>query len=96
MPRYLVERRFDQMSDEELDALTVSSKTIAAQRFPDVVWEHSHVVSGDDGHVTTYCVYGAPTPERVREHAAAFGGHHIVRLFEIVGDINPDDIVVQT
>jgi Nickel responsive protein SCO4226-like len=96
MLRFLIERRFDQMSEDEMAALVARSQKIAAERFPDVIWEHSHVVSGDDGHVWSFCVYGAPTALRVREHADAFGGHHVVRVFEIIGDIEPDDVIVDT
>ncbi len=52
-----------------------NSKRLAIERFHDVIWHHSHVVIDPDGVVHTFCVYSAPTESRIREHAAAFGGH---------------------
>jgi hypothetical protein len=60
------------VSDAELDAAADVSRRIRADQFPDIAWEHSHVVRTSEG-LTSYCVYTAPTAERVRDHAASAG-----------------------
>ena len=92
MPRYLIERNFGAISDEDMLAASVRSSEVAAERFPEIVWEHSHVVANDEGEIVTYCVYAAPTEEMIREHAAAFGSHMIANLYEIVDDVTPDEV----
>lgn len=92
MPRYVIERFFDRISDDDMLAATVRSDRIALERYPDITWEHSHVVVDDGGGIRTYCVYGAPSEEILREHAKAFGMHEIYNVFEIVDDVTPDDV----
>lgn len=94
MPKYLVVRNFDRVSDDELGELALSSKRIAIAQFPDIVWHHSHVVVNPEGVVRTFCVYSAPNEDLVREHATAFGGHIIDDISEIAGDVDPDELVV--
>jgi hypothetical protein len=67
------------------------SREIIEQDFPEITWEHSHVVVDDEGLVHTYCVYGAPSEEIVREHSAKLGKHTIDALLEIAGDVTPAD-----
>ena len=67
---------------------------LAIERYHDVVWHHSHVVIDPDGVVHTFCVYSAPSEERIREHGAAFGGHQIDSISLIAGDVDPDEIAV--
>jgi hypothetical protein len=42
MPRYVIERFFDRITDDDMLAAAVRSDRIAAERFPEIVWEHSH------------------------------------------------------
>jgi hypothetical protein len=42
MPRYVIERFFDRITDDDMLAGSVRSDRIAAERFPEIVWEHSH------------------------------------------------------
>ena len=90
MPKYLVERVFsvgmDQMSD-----IGKRSKQIRIDEFPEITWHHSHVVVDDEGNVKTYCVYEAPTEEIVRGHAEKLGWHRVEKIYEIAGDVTPDD-----
>ena len=51
------------------------SRVLAEDEFPDIVWEHSHVVVDDTGKVRTFCVYAAPSEEIVREHSSRLGQH---------------------
>lgn len=73
MPRYLVHRALGNVTDEELDAAAERSTRVRLEQFPDVGHEHTHVVRTADGGLTAYCVYDAPTPQHVRDHAAASG-----------------------
>jgi len=91
MPRFLVERRFH-VSQEQMPAVGRRSRQIMEDQFPDqIVWEHSHVVVDERGGVTTFCVYGAPSEDVVREHAKELGSHDIVAVHEIAGDVSPAD-----
>jgi hypothetical protein len=92
MARYLVERYFDRISDDEMLALSVASDRIATEQFPEITWEHSHLCVDGQGAITTFCVYEAPSEDVVRAHAAAFGGHSISRIAEIADDVTPADV----
>ena len=67
------------------------SRTVIEENYPQIVWEHSHVIVDEDGTVMTYCVYDAPDQEAVRSHAAELGAHQIQVLYEIAGDVTPAD-----
>lgn len=92
MPRYLVERYFDRISDDEMLALSAASDRMITERFPEITWEHSHLCVDGEGAITTFCVYEAPSEAVIREHAAAFGGHSISRISEIADDVTPADV----
>jgi hypothetical protein len=88
----VVERNFGTISDDDMLAAAALSGELIEERFPDITWEHSHIVATGDGEIVTYCVYGAPTEEMIREHAEAFGSHTITNIFEIVDDVTPDEV----
>ena len=90
MPRYLIERAFH-VGQEQMPTVGRRSRQVAEEQFPEIVWEHSHVVVDDTGSVKSYCVYGAPSEDVVRSHAAVLGEHEIVGLYEIAGDVTPAD-----
>ena len=92
MARYVIERNFGAISDDDMLAASVRSDQVAAERFPEIVWERSYVVANDEGEILTYCIYAAPSEEMLREHADAFGSHMITKLYEIVDDVTPDEI----
>jgi hypothetical protein len=94
MPRYMVVRKFDVAEDDMPEVGRRSRKTIE-EKYPEIVWEHSHVVVGDDGNVMTYCVYAAPTEEQVRAHSGDLGQHTIENIAEIAGDVTPADFPPQ-
>jgi len=93
MTRYLIERVWDPMEEEEMSAKAPLSKKILTEneRFSPVVWEHSHTVMDEDGRLKSYCVYSSPNADLIREHASLLGGHSINHIYEIGGDISPDD-----
>ena len=90
MPRYLVVRKFDVTEDEMPEVGRRSRRTIE-EGYPEIVWEHSHVVVDDDGTVWTYCVYEAPTEEMVMDHSQDLGRHTVEAVREIAGDVTPAD-----
>jgi hypothetical protein len=90
VPRYLVVRRFDVAEDEMPEVGKRSRKTIE-EGYPEITWEHSHVVVKGDGTVMTYCVYDAPSEEIVRRHSDDLGRHTLDEVLEIAGDVTPAD-----
>jgi hypothetical protein len=90
LPRYLVVRKFD-VTEDEMPEVGRRSRVTIEDGYPEIVWEHSHVVVGDDGTVWTYCVYEAPTEEMVRDHSNDLGRHTVEAVHEIAGDVTPAD-----
>lgn len=90
MPRYLIERTYT-VDMDNLPTVATRSKAIGYHRFPEIVWEHSHVVVNGEGTVFTYCVYDAPSEEVVFEHSKRLGRHNVEALHEIAGDVTPAD-----
>ena len=90
MTKFLIERTFH-VSEDQMDYVGRRSKQVAQDDYPEITWHHSHVVVGDDGKVRTYCVYEAPTREIVEGHAAELGMHTVDGIYEIAGDVTPDD-----
>ena len=90
MPRYLVVRAFN-VGEAEMPGVGRRSREIVEDEFPEITWEHSHVVVDDTGMVRTFCVYAAPSEEVVREHSGRLGQHEIDSIDEIVGDVTPAD-----
>ena len=90
MTKFLVERHFH-VGQDEMGEVGRRSKRVAMEQFPAITWHHSHVVVDDGGTVKTYCVYDAPSEELVRQHADLLGFHTVVGVYEIAGDVTPDD-----
>jgi uncharacterized protein DUF4242 len=67
------------------------SNRVKQEHFPEITWHHSHVVVDDAGRVKTYCVYDAPSEAMIRQHATLLGAHEIAGIYEIAGDVTPDD-----
>ena len=65
------------------------SRVLTETDFPEITWEHSHVIVDDTGMVRTFCVYEAPDEKAVLGHSAALGQHVIDELLEIAGDVTP-------
>ena len=90
MPRYLIERTYT-VDMDTVPTVATRSKALGHHRFPELRWEHSHVVLDSDGTPKSYCVYSAPSEEMVREHSHRLGDHVVEVIYEIVGDVTPDD-----
>jgi len=70
MPRYVVERTFEDGLELRSDAAGAEVCSVVVRRNADegVTWLHSYV--SDDGK-RTFCVYEGPSPEAIRRAAAA-------------------------
>ena len=88
--RYIIERKWD-VEEDQMPAMGRRSKLVATEQFPNIVWEHSHVVVDADGNLKSFCVYESPDEETVRAHAGVLGSHAILNIYEIGGDVTPDD-----
>jgi hypothetical protein len=86
----MVVRSFD-CGEPEMPVVGRLSRELVENDFPEITWEHSHVVVDDIGKVRTFCVYSAPDEAAVREHSSRLGRHQIDSLDEIVGDVTPAD-----
>lgn len=87
MSRYLLERTVGDVTRDDLDAIAARSTEIRLARFPQIEWEHTHVVRTDAG-LKAFCVYESPDPESVRAHAEALG-LPVERMYEVETDLSP-------
>lgn len=71
MPKYVIERELPgagKLNDAELQAISEKSNKVLAELGPDIRWLQSYVT--DD---KIYCVYVAPDPDIIYEHARCGG-----------------------
>jgi uncharacterized protein DUF4242 len=87
MARYLLERTVGDVTREDLDRIAAHSTEIRLARFPQVEWEHTHVVRGEAG-LKAFCVYESPDRQSVLAHAEALG-LPVERCLEIETDLGP-------
>src|SRR5687767_11230267 len=86
MPKYVIERELPgagKLSAEELKSISEKSNGILQTLGPKIQWVHSYVV--DD---KLYCVYNAPSPELIQEHAKC-GGFPANRISRVRAVIDP-------
>jgi uncharacterized protein DUF4242 len=89
MPQYLIERRIPGagvLTPEQLHDISATSNGVLQDlqgQGSDIRWLHSYV-TGDAIH----CVYEAPNPEAVQEHARC-GGFPADAIMEIKAIIDP-------
>ena len=86
----MIVRSFDVTADE-MPGVGRRSRELVENEFPEIIWEHSHVVVDDSGKVRTFCVYTAPSAQAVHEHSGRLGQHEIDSIDEIAGDVTPAD-----
>jgi Nickel responsive protein SCO4226-like len=85
MPKYVIERDIPgagSVGPEEVRALSEMSNGVIAD-LGDVQWVHSYV-TGDK----LFCLYIAPSEDRLREHAARTG-IPANSIHEVVGIVDP-------
>lgn len=85
----MIERHFGKVTSEQLDEGGTRSKRVAKEKFPEIVWEHSHAIENAEG-VVSFCIYQAPSEDYVRAHSAA-AGLPCDRILEIANTVGPDD-----
>jgi hypothetical protein len=93
VPRYLIERVWDPLQEEEMATKGPLSKRILTEeeQFSQVTWEHSHMVMGEDGQLKSFCVYSSPNTDLIKKHSVMLGDHMVTGIYEIGGDISPAD-----
>jgi len=84
MPKFVIERELPgagKLSAQELRAISEKSMGILNTLGPKIQWVHSYVA--DD---KIYCVYNAPSPELIQEHArcGGFPANRISRVRQII------------
>ena len=87
MPKYVIERDIPgagSVSPEEVRALSEKSNGVLAD-LGDVQWIHSFVTADK-----LFCLYIAPSEDRVREHAVRTG-IPANSVHEVVGIVDPDN-----
>jgi hypothetical protein len=67
-----MERTVGDVTRDELDKIAARSQKIREDRFPEITWEHTHVVRSADG-LKAFCVYESPSADSVKAHAEALG-----------------------
>ena len=90
MPRYVIQRTFS-VGEDRMPEVGRRSRQLIADQFPDVTWLHSHVTVDPDGHVRMFCIYEAPNEGQIHQHSESLGFHIIDGIFEIAGDVTPED-----
>jgi hypothetical protein len=90
VPKYLIIRSFE-VTEDQMPPIGRRSRELTETEFPEITWEHSHVVLDDEALVHTYCVYDAPNEDLLREHARKLGKHTLDAVYEIAGDVTPAD-----
>lgn len=86
MPKYVIERDLPgagALTDQDFTAISQKSNSVLRDLGGDVQWLHSYVT--DD---KLFCVYIAPTEERVREHATR-GGFPANAVLQVARTIDP-------
>lgn len=86
----MIVRTFDVVEDE-MPKVGRRSRELVEGEFPQIVWEHSHIVVDRTGKVRSFCVYDAPDVATVEAHSTRLGQHEIDSIDEIAGDVTPAD-----
>jgi hypothetical protein len=87
MPRFMMERLVGDVTHEQLGAIADHSQEIRAARYPQITWEHTHVVRTPEG-LKAFCVYDSPDADSVKQHAAELG-LPLESFFEVETDLSP-------
>lgn len=86
MPKFVIERDLPgagSLSEAELHDISAKSNKVISGLGPEIHWLHSYVT--DD---KLYCVYVAPDPDIIMEHARC-GGFPADRVSKIASVIDP-------
>ena len=69
MPKYIVERELTvagELTPTQLSSIAKKSCDVLRKMGPEIQWQESYITGNK-----IYCVYIAPNPELIREHAKA-------------------------
>ena len=86
MPKYIVERELPgagQMNSAQLTAVAQKSCDVLRDMGPEIQWRESYITANK-----IYCVYIAPNPALIRQHAKA-GQFPITSVEEVKSVIDP-------
>lgn len=87
MPRFLLERTVGDVTREQLDAIAERSQEIREARYPQITWEHTHVIRTPEG-MKAICLYDSPDAESVKQHAGELG-LPLNAFYEVETDLRP-------
>jgi Protein of unknown function (DUF4242) len=73
MDLYVIRRRNNWKTPEELEASAAKSTAEGEKMSDEVRWIRSYVVEEPDGKLGTVCLYEAVSPEAIRRHAGNTG-----------------------
>ena len=90
MPRYVIKRTYE-VSEDRVPEVGRRSRKLIEEQFPEITWMHSHVTVDPDGTVHSFCIYEAPGEDAIHQHSRVLGYHVIDEVFEIAGDVTPED-----
>jgi hypothetical protein len=86
MPKYVIEREIPgagNLTTEQLKGISQTSCGVLSNLGPQIQWVHSYVTENK-----IYCVYNAPNPEMVMEHARQ-GGFPANSISKVSAIIDP-------
>jgi hypothetical protein len=90
VPRYLIIRSFE-VSEDQMPPIGRRSRELTETEFPEITWDHSHVVLDDVVDAVGVNERFAPNEDLLREHARKLGKHTLDAVYEIAGDVTPAD-----
>lgn len=90
MPRYVIKRTFS-IREDQMPEIGRRSRRIIEQQLPEITWLHSHITVDEEGTVRSFCIYEAPDQDAVYAHSKLLGDHVVDEVFEIAGDVTPED-----
>jgi DNA-binding transcriptional regulator YbjK len=90
MPRYVIKRSFS-VREDQMPEVGRRSRQIIEQQLPEITWHHSHITVDEEGNVRSFCIYDAPNEDAIYEHSKLLGDHVLDEIFEIAGDVTPED-----
>lgn len=88
MARYLLKRIWSASSDDAMLENALRSKRVREADFLDITWDHSHVVADETGRAISFCIYDAPSVERILEHASVTGEHFVDHVLPLIADVD--------
>lgn len=89
MQNYVITRHFGNVTLEQLQEGAVRSLSAMMTQFTDIKWDHSHILVDEKG-LRTCCLYSAPSPDRIREHAK-FAELPLESVTEVKNTVGPKD-----